>query len=736
MSSMPQSNAGFSPDFVRQHAAAPDVSIPRTSSHPLLTSSSGSVTHLPRPHNESREYPHDPSLAASSLPKASFAFGGPPFAAPFASLALQPGAGGLESEPGILQQVQAVPDLPTPSQTSTGPALTPSMHFFQDPHSSFKDGSQPNGHVMKRSEIVTDEDADQPGIYSRDVSHPKKRMRKSSGANPPALSDEPKRTRGRPRLDPKDESPQERRRTQIRLAQRAYRTRKETAISELEAEVKELKDTNHEMVNAFQQLFDYAAQHGIPARLPEFGQKLEQCRGLVAKRTVELQSQKSDEDNPERDAEDLDAPKQMEIGESKVKVVADAPAVSLVPEAEHMQQLWSGMMASQDHNGIQSTMADPQPPSLDLAFNNEPVEYELITAPTHENASFAPSMSFGSNFMGAADYLWAPSSDGLPNHQLMGSGEGPFARRLHRYTCERAAYLLSIPNPPRDKVIQAFDHLRVNHTHEQIRDEILAMLKTMREDPSGDWRQASLHREYPLGDPSHHHGLSPILGPTSDFDERPTPPCRSASRKSGHGKLAGVNSQWYDPYELEEYLADNGIVIPPSTDAHYVEILPGPFLQGPVLAGPTTASVATMTGIDLDVGMVQPVPPSALLGSAAYSPQVPEAGRIPPAATAGSQTWPPLHAPSNLLAVGQTAASGLSSLPSYHSNHAAGFAATSAYGYPASNDAVVNSSPKRVLLNVRKYLDILITKAVCLGRTPGFRPRDIVTSFWRAVVTE
>src|SRR6266516_4726527 len=68
---------------------------------------------------------------------------------------------------------------------------------------------------------------------------PKKKRRRS----PKSDEEDGKKQRGRPRLDTHDETAADRRRTQIRLAQRAYRHRKETTISALKGRVNELERT-------------------------------------------------------------------------------------------------------------------------------------------------------------------------------------------------------------------------------------------------------------------------------------------------------------------------------------------------------------------------------------------------------------------------------------------------------------------------------------------------------------
>ncbi|PWW76462.1 hypothetical protein C7212DRAFT_363300 [Tuber magnatum] len=67
-----------------------------------------------------------------------------------------------------------------------------------------------------------------------------------------------RKQRGRPRLDTKDENAADRRRTQIRLAQRAYRLRKETTISSLRSRVTELENAIDGMQSTFLELHESA----------------------------------------------------------------------------------------------------------------------------------------------------------------------------------------------------------------------------------------------------------------------------------------------------------------------------------------------------------------------------------------------------------------------------------------------------------------------------------------------
>jgi GAF domain-containing protein len=91
---------------------------------------------------------------------------------------------------------------------------------------------------------------------------PKKKARKTKKDEDEA-SEESKRQRGRPRLDIQDETAADRRRTQIRLAQRAYRHRKETTISALKQQVAALQATIEQMNKTFLDLHDNLIEAGI-----------------------------------------------------------------------------------------------------------------------------------------------------------------------------------------------------------------------------------------------------------------------------------------------------------------------------------------------------------------------------------------------------------------------------------------------------------------------------------------
>lgn len=100
--------------------------------------------------------------------------------------------------------------------------------------------------------------------------HSKARHQKlhASAMQPDNRKSDSNRQRGRPRLSISNETPAEKRRTQIRVAQRKYRQRKENTITELKAEVSELHYMLDAMNDSFLRLHEGLCQTELLATLP------------------------------------------------------------------------------------------------------------------------------------------------------------------------------------------------------------------------------------------------------------------------------------------------------------------------------------------------------------------------------------------------------------------------------------------------------------------------------------
>ncbi|KAI9749113.1 MAG: hypothetical protein M4579_006993, partial [Chaenotheca gracillima] len=114
--------------------------------------------------------------------------------------------------------------------------------------------------------------SDEHASSDDDGSGKRKTKRRRSGSDGEAAA---RKQRGRPRLDPQDENAVDRRRTQIRLAQRAYRQRKETTISSLKKRVALLENALKDAGESFFDFNDSALQSGVVARDSQLADRLQ-----------------------------------------------------------------------------------------------------------------------------------------------------------------------------------------------------------------------------------------------------------------------------------------------------------------------------------------------------------------------------------------------------------------------------------------------------------------------------
>ncbi|KAL2435153.1 hypothetical protein ABEF95_014036 [Exophiala dermatitidis] len=112
-----------------------------------------------------------------------------------------------------------------------------------------------------------------------------------------------KKQRGRPRLDIQDETAADRRRTQIRLAQRAYRHRKETTIAALKQKVTNLRDTVDRMNETFLTLRHHIVENGLLASDVSLGQQLQAAEEEFAV-LAKMSSLESDDEEEGGDVKD------------------------------------------------------------------------------------------------------------------------------------------------------------------------------------------------------------------------------------------------------------------------------------------------------------------------------------------------------------------------------------------------------------------------------------------------
>lgn len=237
-----------------------------------------------------------------------------------------------------------------------------------------------------------------------------------------------KKARGRPRVDTKDETPAEvssfyplsspvrcncrlvfhnriqrlmlskRRRTQIRLAQRAYRNRKETTISSLEKKVQDLRGNNEEMSNIFINLYDFVVNQGILGRDAELAHQFQSA----TERFVSLaksaanddsnQEENTSDKNQKQDSAEPDSSRRIKGRKAVAKASPPPRQIISPPISEPAPNPWGGYTVTKDNT-----------PSRDMELQYRPMDrsnIQIITRPTENNASFPfefPGSQYKSN---------------------------------------------------------------------------------------------------------------------------------------------------------------------------------------------------------------------------------------------------------------------------------------------------------------------------------------------------
>ncbi|KAK3901896.1 hypothetical protein C8A05DRAFT_44556 [Staphylotrichum tortipilum] len=280
---------------------------------------------------------------------------------------------------------------------------------------------------------------------------PRKRARTQTAedaAEPAEAEDDKKRSRGRPRLDTKDE----------------------TAADTLERKVQHLKDTNEEMSNAFMQLHDFAVSNGLLDKIPEFGCQLRQATEKFLSLARDANEEDAKDGEPKPDADGAAVPEgrsgQVRPRSPPPPGPRNAPtaaaAASLAPQTETKPViLYGGLTAYHDPAenfpaapltvARQRQQQQPHPAQQQLhqpwQLPNAPMGYHVISEPNLGNASFPlqPTPSFPSVGVSIPSHSpWAS----LPIPSSYTGHEFTFGRRLHRYALEQAYLLSSMPNPP------------------------------------------------------------------------------------------------------------------------------------------------------------------------------------------------------------------------------------------------------------------------------------------------
>ncbi|KAJ2976875.1 hypothetical protein NUW58_g7978 [Xylaria curta] len=629
------------------------------------------------------------------------------------------------------------------SMIASTPSYEPAMRYIKNPldvlnAEQYVDDGYPSRRGLSKSNAHAHVFATVTGTPNS-----KKRVRNGSRNEQAEPVEEIKRARGRPRLETGDhQDMKERRKEQIRLAQRAYRNRKETAITDLEAKVTALEASNAETNATFQSLIvDYVDKNPISAQDPELRRRIQQFQATLAQRCSDVAGTKSDEatSDDKQPANRASQPNQPELG---AQLVVNGTTSPITQES---QQLLGGLIVTHEPQSYAVGQELVQTHGSSL----EDASYTYVKMPNFENASFGFNMSFSDSPMQAQ---WSFQQwESLPMPASGAFLERTFSRKLHRRTTEKAAKLLAMENPPWNTMHRVFGFVFNYATTENIRQRIDKVLSRGADEDLNAYSQpfhqiggSGTHfasnaktASYPGGAPFQSNGFG--MGP---FNERTTAVRDELLDALQRTNLPGWQGEWYDSYEVEQFLAQKSINLPQGGDG-YVDVPPGEFYENP-LADQASSSKdsargsATRKGTsDFNIsdnvgeGLSMHSTEQTMAGNTSYTSPVSNIDSSMLAMPAATDMWPS----SDFLSMSQTVPGNMSSLLAYPNAGSTGFPDPSHFGYSptAMNLVSGQNGSKRVWFSVEKFIDSLGSKGTCVGRGPAFRKKDIVTAFWEAV---
>lgn len=402
-------------------------------------------------------------------------------------------------------------------------------------------------------------------------------------------------------MDKHDESAADRRRTQIRMAQRAYRQRKESTLEELRTRVSELTHTVELMNKAFTDHCHRLVLLGLPSRhLQDVHETAEHFDTLMKGMRIPR----------EYCFDDLLARSQRESTSSGHGVSAEQHQTTMeprnVPAWIDRSAIWEQQQPKpQDPAsvGLGYTLYMPEPEEM------EDVEQECfapfdptstaLTSPSSPDLPQQPQpqpqqrQSFELFPQEIPQYPSIPASPTPP--RTYSFQETTFGRRLHRAALEQGYQLLLHPQ----RRPATYDRVFRLSLMSRSREKVLAHMKMMLERGPHE----SLDQDTPLihvGGAGTHYPRRRAFG---RFSSSSVPQQQQQQQEEKKGscwhmgiigpqnlallenaakeniavdmtvEIAGFQGEWFDPYDVEGYLEEKGIVLDPASSFAAVEVL-------------------------------------------------------------------------------------------------------------------------------------------------------------------
>jgi hypothetical protein len=564
------------------------------------------------------------------------------------------------------------------------------------------------------------------------------------------------------------------------------------------------------MSNAFLRLHDYAIGCGLLECMPEVGRQLRE----TTQKFLALARKSTDDDFQDDDHSGSRDSDSQPVTTSRLERKSTSPEVVPRTEAPPPQrQLFGGLIISDEQVSLIDLTSSETPSGMtSIAEPNPAANYEVITYPTIDNASFPfgfasdfsftdtdlatpPAQADFSNSATVHGFSPQPTQTDFPSQATQpdfqdlnltpslypslplpysyAAQEVTFGRRLQRSAIQRAYTLVTMPNPPQKRFSRAFGFCLLFEPLDSIRTRLRRALDRTTAESLNNWQYPFLQ----LGGSTTHFDTAnttttAVTSASPSSSTSPPTPHRfgnqgttdvmrtrqangfsmgpfdartTAARDmldAGQQYLppgaAGFGAEYFDCDEVEMYLHQRGVVIPPAADFVTVEIEAEAFAEGTkgVVVGSEQQQQQQQAGAVAGAGSVDPMDTFTRQSSAGSGL----------GSGSGDRRSNGVMSTSGTTSAGDTA---LAMMPGSGGD----FSSTTMWRFDGVGEGFVRSAKKQVIVDVNLLIfgmccyiltvhtldgqrvltaADMVERAICLGRSPGLRQRDINKAFWTA----
>ncbi|KAG8629875.1 hypothetical protein KVT40_001494 [Elsinoe batatas] len=594
-----------------------------------------------------------------------------------------------------------------------------------------------------------------------------------------AEADIDEKPRGRPRKNSKDESAAERRRTQIRLAQRAYRQRKETTIDELRQRVSELTTTIEMMNRSLQDFAKNANRRGLPpqtqSELDEMVQKLapfvttarnpgkfphvpgsELIQNISAVSVDPMNGTYNDVTESAIQDEHVD----IGMGYSVMLNGQDMSQDTSQDYQETDTKLSSPIDSHSSHQDYQA----PHPvPFLGPSLYPSPVHSAKDEILTEEQQLESQLSHIAQPFLDTSNYeaSLVPRSRSLIPQRTYAQFEKSFARRLQRGCIETGWELINDPSRAPQTYNRVFRLTQLlGRSHTVMRQAFALALKRTINDTL-DSVQSPL---------SHVGGAGLHFLDDRSGCRRTTPPAPNAALLDTIAStIPGFEGEWLDPHDVQGYLHQRGIKVDGANSFIHAR-LPISYLTSPAHLAQVEAHIASLdpstppleaaeefhrrfldaispariTDRQAPPNNASTRPSTGNLDLASLGLYSADLGQLDLGSLTDLMDSPALNfftipGTTSYEAASPPSAAGQTSSGTGSEGHSGGSAGSAGSASSVTSVESLSGKPAQgeemiiVTIEVAKLMKGLVLGSVCLGRAPGFR-REMVDACVRASV--